>query len=105
MFWSACAPDIIQSVWRQATRNVTTLVSPGRHRFGYHCGQGVQHSTRKVAEMILSEGDAAVFSFLTALPKPLNNELALFGALRLMVSSGKTDSLNCWRRRIQFWAK
>lgn len=84
-------------VWRQRSRSVTTLVSPSGLGLGITTNRvfGMQ---LKVAEMVLSEGDAVVF-YSDGITEAMNTGLEQFGEQRLMEAVEKTDSLDATATR------
>lgn len=84
-------------VWRQASNNVTTLVSPGGLGLGITASR-VFSNQLKVAEMALAEGDVVVF-YSDGITEAMNSELELFGEQRLMNAVAKTDNLNAAETR------
>lgn len=79
-------------VWRQTARNLTTLVAPGGLGLGITAGRvfGIQ---LKVAEMVLTEGDAVVF-YSDGITEAMNSGLEQFGEQRLMDAVEKADHLD-----------
>ena len=84
-------------LWRQRSRSVTTLVSPSGLGLGITTNRvfGMQ---LKVAEMVLSEGDAVVF-YSDGITEAMNTGLEQFGEQRLMEAVEKTDSLDATATR------
>jgi hypothetical protein len=79
-------------VWRQAARDVTTLVSPGGLGLGITASR-VFSTQLQVAQMALSDGDAVVF-YSDGITEAMNSGLELFGEQRLMEAVRKTDGLD-----------
>ncbi len=79
-------------VWRQTIRDETTLISPGGLGLGITASK-VFSAQLKVAEMILSEGDAVVF-YSDGITEAMNSGLELFGEERLMNAVKRTDALD-----------
>ncbi len=79
-------------VWRQAAKDLTTLVAPGGLGLGITASR-VFSTQLKIAEMALSEGDAVVF-YSDGITEAMNSGLELFGEQRLLSAVAKTDSLD-----------
>ena len=79
-------------VWRQTRRGSTELVSPGGLGLGITAGR-LFVAQLKVAEMVLSEGDAVVF-YSDGITEAMNSQLEQFGEQRLMEAVEKTDHMN-----------
>jgi hypothetical protein len=79
-------------VWRQTSRNLTTLVAPGGLGLGITASR-VFGTQLKIAEMQLSAGDAVVF-YSDGITEAMNSELEQFGEQRLMEAVEKTDKLD-----------
>lgn len=84
-------------VWRQPGRDLTTLVSPGGLGLGITASR-IFASQLKVAELILSEGDAVVF-YSDGITEAMNSELEQFGEQRLMEAVQKADHLDATAAR------
>jgi hypothetical protein len=78
-------------VWRQASRGLTTLVSPGGLGLGITAAR-VFSTQLKMVEMALSEGDAVVF-YSDGITEAMNSSLEQFGEERLMEAVEKADHL------------
>lgn len=79
-------------VWRQASLDRTTLVSPGGLGLGITASR-VFSTQLKVATMALSIGDAVVF-YSDGITEAMNSGLEQFGEERLMESVQKADNLD-----------
>jgi len=79
-------------VWRQASRDKTTLVAPGGLGLGITASR-VFAAQLKMAELQLSEGDAVVF-YSDGITEAMNSGLEQFGEERLMDAVEKTDHLD-----------
>jgi sigma-B regulation protein RsbU (phosphoserine phosphatase) len=79
-------------VWRQASQDVTSLVSPGGLGLGITASQVFSAQLRMV-EMPLSEGDAVVF-YSDGITPAMNRSLEQFGEQRLMEAVERADQLD-----------
>ncbi len=79
-------------VWRQTSRNVTTLVSPGGLGLGITASR-VFSAQLKMVEMPLAEGDAVVF-YSDGITEAMNSSLEQFGEQRLMEAVERADRLD-----------
>jgi serine phosphatase RsbU (regulator of sigma subunit) len=79
-------------VWRQTSRNVTTLVAPGGLGLGITASR-VFSAQLKMVEMPLAEGDAVVF-YSDGITEAMNSSLEQFGEQRLMEAVERADRLD-----------
>jgi sigma-B regulation protein RsbU (phosphoserine phosphatase) len=79
-------------VWRQASRDLTTLVAPGGLGLGITASR-VFANQLKMVELELSEGDSVVF-YSDGITEAMNSSLEQFGEQRLMEAVEKTDRLD-----------
>jgi hypothetical protein len=79
-------------VWRQKSRNLTSLVAPGGLGLGITASR-VFGTQLKVEEMQLSDGDAVVF-YSDGVTEAMNRSLEQFGDQRLMDAVDRTDSMD-----------
>jgi serine phosphatase RsbU (regulator of sigma subunit) len=79
-------------VWRQASRNLTTLVAPGGLGLGITASR-VFSTQLKMVEMPLAEGDAVVF-YSDGITEAMNRSLEQFGEQRLMEAVERADQLD-----------
>jgi serine phosphatase RsbU (regulator of sigma subunit) len=84
-------------VWRQAARDLTTLVAPGGLGLGITASR-VFGTQLKIEDMELSDGDAVVF-YSDGITEAMNGELEQFGEQRLMEAVQKTDKLDATAAR------
>ncbi len=79
-------------VWRQRSKNMTTLVTPGGMGLGI-TASNVFRTQLKVQELELSDGDAVVF-YSDGITEAMNRSLEQFGEQRLMDAVDRTDTLD-----------
>lgn len=79
-------------VWRQPSKDSTTLVSPPGLGLGITASK-VFGNQLTVEEMELAEGDAVVF-YSDGITEAMNSSLEQFGEERLMETVAQTDQLD-----------
>ncbi len=84
-------------VWRQASKDVTTLVSPKGLGLGI-AGSRVFASQLRVEELNLTDGNVVVF-YSDGITEAMNRQLEQFGEERLMEAVTATDGMDATQTR------